>query len=566
MGGSTKSGQGAHMHQDSGETCFICDPDKRDAGRLWCTEHARYEDRCWNCQPQLEEKGRPYCEEHHLYEDECHLCTPNPVGGMADQSGEVLGVGHRHEAVGESCFICDEEMRDPSRLWCREHSRYEDRCWDCQPQLEEKDRAYCEEHGLYEDECSLCRPGPDEASSQEETSSAEVQAPVGGGLFCGEHQVPEFECGICQPQLAAVLEPGGELKVRFESKLAADKAGVETVFPRQGTAQESVPAICEVAYDGNALARITPLASGIIHEVLVDVGANVSAGDLLLKVHSTVIAGAKAEFVSSVVDLDLKRVAWERETRLAKKSISSEREVQEAEAAFRTAELTLDTGRQALLNFGFTPKEVMTIQEERDTSAALFIRAPFDGTLVERNAVVGEAVQPGHTLFTVVDLDSMWLNLSIPADQAGRIRVGHTVLATFRGMEGRTAKGEIDWVHTSIDSRSRMLRALAVISNSNRLLVVGMFGVARVFLADAQASLEVPRDSIQHLEGQAYVFVKLEKDLYALRRVVTGTPDTGDSVAVLSGLGVGEPIVSTGSFTVMSEFLKSRLGAGCVDD
>ena len=66
----------AHSHDVEGETCFICDETKREKGRLWCTEHARYEDRCWLCQPQLEDKSRLYCKEHSLYEDECFLCHP----------------------------------------------------------------------------------------------------------------------------------------------------------------------------------------------------------------------------------------------------------------------------------------------------------------------------------------------------------------------------------------------------------------------------------------------------------------------------------------------------------
>ena len=65
----------AHKHAD-GESCFIEDPSKREAGRLWCKEHARYEDRCWDCHPELRDPKRYYCSEHGLYEDECFLCDP----------------------------------------------------------------------------------------------------------------------------------------------------------------------------------------------------------------------------------------------------------------------------------------------------------------------------------------------------------------------------------------------------------------------------------------------------------------------------------------------------------
>ncbi|MCA9627074.1 MAG: efflux RND transporter periplasmic adaptor subunit [Myxococcales bacterium] len=559
----------AHNHESPGETCFICDPAKRDAGRLWCQEHSRYEDRCWLCQPQLEEKGRLYCEEHGLYEDECHLCHPELKTSAKPVSGGGPDSGHSHAASDETCFICDPDKRDAGRLWCQEHSRYEDRCWLCQPQLEEKGRPYCEEHGLYEDECHLCRPGTEKPGEKGEEKSSRA-APHSGGapeLFCNEHQVPEHECGICQPQLAAGLGPGGELKVRFESVHSAAKAGIRTVPARATEAQASVSALCEVSYNENELARITPFASGLLRRVLVDVGADVEAGDVLLELHSAEVASAKSAFISAVVDLNLKEVACKRERRLAERKISSDKEVQEADAACRTAELTLSTTRQRLLNLGFTEEEVETISADQDSSAVLLVRAPYRGTIVERDAVVGEAVSPGDSLLTLANLETMWLSLSVPADRAHLVEAGQQVAASFDGHPGLAPVGELTWVNMAIDERTRMLRARAVVDNSARSLRAGMFGDAQLLVAGVGEAIAVPRGAIQRYERAPYVFVKLEDDLYSLRRValVDGSP-AGEYVAVLSGLAADEPVVAVGAFTVMSEFLKSRLGAGCVDD
>lgn len=491
-------------------------------------------------------------------------------GSSSDQQNSsganATSVGHQHDTPGETCFICDETKREPGRLWCTEHARYENRCWECQPQLEEKGQLYCEEHGLYEDECFLCHPELKSDADDKENSMLQRPGEASPALFCKEHQVPEAECGICQPQRTAELEPGGELKVRFESTRAAPKAGVQTVPARESTAQASISAFCEVSYNENALARITPLAPGIVRKVLVDVGTDVKAGDVLVELHSSEVASAKAAFVAAVVDLDLKEVACQREQRLAKKKISSDKEVQEADAACKTAELTLSTARQRLLNYGFTVEEVEAIEGDRDTSAALFVRAPYDGTLVERSAVVGEAAQPSESLFSLADLSSMWLSLSIPAHRAGLVREGLRVEATFSGFSHEEARGEITWVNTSIDEKSRMLRARAVVSNDDRKLSAGMFGDARVLIADARPAVDVPKEAIQRFENKTYVFVKIEDDLYALRRVATAAHLPGDMVAVVEGLRANEPVVATGAFTVMSEFLKSRLGAGCVDD
>ncbi|MBW2652294.1 MAG: hypothetical protein JRC57_04295, partial [Deltaproteobacteria bacterium] len=50
---------------------------------------------------------------------------------------------------------CDPALREPERLWCGEHERYEDRCFICHPEIKEADRLWCEEHKLDEDECFL---------------------------------------------------------------------------------------------------------------------------------------------------------------------------------------------------------------------------------------------------------------------------------------------------------------------------------------------------------------------------------------------------------------------------
>ena len=476
------------------------------------------------------------------------------------------GAGHKHDSPGETCFICDPAKRDAGRLWCTEHARYEDRCWDCQPQLREEGRLYCEEHALYEDECFLCHPELKGALDDDKNSMLNPPEGAESGLFCREHQVAESECGICQPQLTAQLEPGDELKVRFESLHSAEKAGVTTVSTQSARAQAHVVAVFEASYNENALARITPLAPGIVGRVLADVGDDVSAGDVLVELQSSGVSSAKSSFVTASVNAALKKTALEREQHLATKNISSAKEVQEAEAAYTLATLAQETARQQLRNYGFTDSEVNSIAEGRDTSTTLFVRAPFSGTLVERNAVPGEAAEPGSALFTLADLDEMWLKLAVPADKAAVLEVGAHVTATSNGDSGVPLVGRLTWVGTSVDPRSRMLQARAVVANGERTLRAGTFGKAFVSVGDSTASVSVPKESIQRYESQPYVFVKLEEDLYSLRRIETVDDASGDRIAVVAGLRPNEQIVATGAFTVMSEFLKSRLGAGCVDD
>ena len=562
-------------HGVSVDLCYICDPSKREAGRLWCNGHDRYEDRCWICQPQLEDKDRLWCKEHSLYEDECFYCHPEiiekqnasePPSSISPQASVSISseVCDAHEVSVDLCYICDSSKREKGRLWCKEHDRYEDRCWDCQPQLEDKDRLWCEEHSLYEDECFYCDPAR-AAHRTQQGSSKQSDAPA---LWCKEHDVAELECGICQPQLASQLAPGKSVKVRFASAESSSKAGIVTSYPTEGLAQPSVSAFFEVSYNRNKLALVTPLADGIVRVVHADVGQSVRKGDVLVEISSDEVASAKADFLSRQVDERIAELAYQREKKLKEEKISAARDFFEAEAAHEIAQLKSKMARQKLLNLGFSDAEIAQIAKEQDSSSTIKLRAPFAGTLVAREAVVGEAVSEseGKALFKVTDLSTLWLDLSVSPEHADSVKVGQLLTARLDGgAKDIEYTGVITWVDSAIDPRNRMLKARAEIRNPNGAIRQGMFGHAELSLTGAGNAVLLPSDAIQHHEGRPYVFVKEAADLYALRHVSLGQSG-GDTVAVTEGLGADELVVTEGAFIAMSEFLKSRLGAGCVDD
>ena len=436
-----------------------------------------------------------------------------------------------------------EQQRDPNRLWCGAHGVYEDECFICHPELENQATGATSDHA-----------GHDHGAG-------------GGilGLWCNAHGVAEIECGICQPQLAGRLEPGDSLKVRLPSPASAAKAGIRTGRPRLGNMTASIKVFCEVRYNQNRLARVTPFARGVIYSVHTDVGDFVEEGELLVEIASSEVADAKRDLLVAIVKKRVQRLAYEREKRLVEKEISAARNFQQAEAEFLMAQLIVSSARQRLINLGFTAGEVRDVEETKSSSSLVHVHAPFSGTLVERSAVVGEAAVPGTPLFTLADLDVMWLNLLIPESRLSGVTVGLPVEATFATLPGFTATGRIDWISTSVTEPSRMVEARAVVSNNERMLRSNLFGDARIALSGDTRALTVPTASVQRFERNPFVFVKLEEDLYGLRRVDTGM-DHGGRVQIVKGLALSDTVVVSGSFIMMSEFLKSRLGAGCVED
>ena len=477
----------------------------------------------------------------------------------------------RHQIPQNLCFFCDPSLREPGRLWCNEHERYEDRCFICRPDFKEEDRLWCEEHKLYEDECFICRPELEaepirvEGKDADPAISSHVQDTPSKELQCLEHGVLEKECGICHPELIDNLAIGEGLKIRLESSGSAEKAGILIAVPSPGVPRARHSFIGKITYNQNRFARITPLTEGIVQKVMVDVGASVSEDQVLAEISSPAFTQAKSKFLSVLAEESLRKIVFEREERLWKKKISAQQDYEKARAEYRMAKSDKEAILQQLLNYGLTSEEIHTLEETRSSSSFLPIRAPFGGTLVSRNAVMGEIVRPGDTLFDLADISSMWVELSIPESSLNRVTVNDLVEVTFDVLPEVSVRGHITWISAGIDERTRMIKGRAVVPNTEGLLKHGMFCRINLLPEEHPGVLFVSVDALHTLNDKPFVFVKLSNDLYEARRILTGGKDKG-TLEVLEGLSPHEEVVVKHSFTLKSEFLKSRLGVGCVDE
>lgn len=450
-----------------------------------------------------------------------------------------------HDAPKALCFVCDPAFREKGRLWCTEHARYEDRDWLCHADARDKDRAFCEKHNLYQDECFLCKP---ELKAKPKTGAQ--ASPAGPRLMCKEHNIAEDECGICHPELAGRTEVGHGLKVRFASAQAATKAGIETALPKVGPMADGIECYAEIVFNQNKLAQIAVPVGGIVHSVKADLGDQVEQGQVLATVWSAAVGEAVAKAV-------LTRQTVERERKLRAERVSSEKDLQEADAANQAA-------RQQLKTLGFDEKQIEALAAQSVETAMLDVRAPFAGELVERNAVLGSLVEAGKSLFTLADRSTMWAMLSIPEKQLTRARVGQAVEFHVDALPDRTFTGTLTWIAAQVDDRTRMAQARVEIADPGAALRAQMFAKARILTSNSDKAVIVPESAIQCVEKRQFVFVKVADDIYEARSVRIGAKLNND-VQIAEGLRADEPVVVEGGFIAKSQLLISKLGAGCVD-
>jgi hypothetical protein len=100
--------------------------------------------------------------------------------------------------------------------------------------------------------------------------------------------------------------------------------------------------------------------------------------------------------------------------------------------------------------------------------------------------------------------------------------------------------------------------------NPDGLLKAKMYARARILVRSAEGAVLVPSSSIYPLEGKPFIFVKLADDLFEARAITTGVKFDGQ-LEVLAGLKPQEIVVVNHGFALKSQWLSSRMGAGCAD-
>jgi membrane fusion protein, copper/silver efflux system len=221
----------------------------------------------------------------------------------------------------------------------------------------------------------------------------------------------------------------------------------------------------------------------------------------------------------------------------------------------------LDTNaRRRLELLGISGQEIDEVLRTGKTVEAIAIRSPVDGYVVAKNAVAGVAVQPGMVLFEVADLSQVWVNAEVYEQDISRIHVGQKARMEVTSFPGEMHAGKVQFIYPVLDSTSRTLKLRLEFKNktdrNGPRLRPGMTGTVYLDLPRATGLL-VPAEAVVDTGETHYLFVAKEGGHFEPRMVKVGAR-LKDRVEILSGVGEGEAVVTTGNFLVDSE---SRLRA-----
>jgi cobalt-zinc-cadmium efflux system membrane fusion protein len=339
------------------------------------------------------------------------------------------------------------------------------------------------------------------------------------------------------------------------SRELARRAQLVTELVDKKPLSPTLDLVGSVDFDADAVADVGGRIAGRITRVLVTVGDKVVRGQALMEIESNELGEALATLLSARANLTAAEHHAARETALGQKQLSSAPVVETARASASALSAEMRGAEQRLLAMGISEAELKSLKSGQGPRR-ITLRAPIEGEVVERYAVLGQVVDPTQPILRLADLGRLWVQLDLFERDLAHVAVGDAVEILSETYPGRSFHGKVAYIDATVDTATRTARIRIEVPNPERMLRPGQFVHARLTTrGESELSIAVPRKALLQVDGEPSVFVQIADEKFVARAIEVGRA-AGDLVEIKRGLTEGERLVTEGGFVLKSELLR----------
>lgn len=270
-------------------------------------------------------------------------------------------------------------------------------------------------------------------------------------------------------------------------------------------------------------------------------------GDYVKK--GQLIAAIDMESVNKQIDeikksLELATDVYERQARLWEQNIGSEVQYLQAKNNKERLQKTLETSEFQL------------------TKAKIF--SPISGTVDMENLKLGEVASPGMPILTILNVSNVKVNTDLPERYLRIVRSGQYVDMTFPSIQ-MNMKGRVTQLGRTIDPSNRTLEVEITPSNYSPLLKPNLLAEIKIEEIRLKDVITIPVEFVlQEVDATEFVFIAEGdgSEIRAKKRYITTGEASNGSIVVLSGLNIGDRLITRGTRNVsdneLIEFFQTK--------
>jgi len=316
-------------------------------------------------------------------------------------------------------------------------------------------------------------------------------------------------------------------------------AQVRTETLQPGRQTDVINATGTVEFNGDRTSRILPPVSGQVQNLHANVGDVVRQGDVLFEIRSRDVTAAIGDHLSAHKDLDLSEKTYVMEKDLFEHQAASKIALQQAESDLAKNRQKVQQTEEALRVLGV---DVSMVDAGDQVPSRMQVRAPIDGTVIERTVTNGQFVGSDTApLLTLADVSSVWVTADVFERDLRNVSTGQKADVTTTAYPDEQFSAEVSRIGSTVDAQTRTAKVRFLVLNTGRRLKPGMFINAALHLPDAVDALTLPTSALFVEEGHSYVYFEVEPRVFE-RREVTTASGGAERVRVASGLAKGDRI------------------------
>lgn len=321
----------------------------------------------------------------------------------------------------------------------------------------------------------------------------------------------------------------------------------------------------------NKTAHISSFVAGKVTALSVDLGTKVRQGQSVCTINSPEFAQAQADFLETRARLNLSQKDFERAQKLFEEKALEEKEFLRREAEYEKLITEYGARGSTLHSYGLTHEHIEDLiskceaikDEEYMCEIAdpnLPLLSPLSGTVVFRDVILGEHVNPEKTVFTVSNLNTLWALLDAYEKDLPFINKNSAVTIESPLYPGRTFEGKITYISDLMDEQLRTVKIRVEVNNAEGLLKPNMYiqGIVEN-ISETKNTLVIPDEAVQNLEGEKVVFVLEEEDIFTVRHISLGLK-IGSLRVITGGLTSTDKLAVKGAFYLKTELTKATFG------
>jgi membrane fusion protein, heavy metal efflux system len=283
---------------------------------------------------------------------------------------------------------------------------------------------------------------------------------------------------------------------------------------------------------------VISLASGRVVDIKTRLGNDVKKGQLLLRVQSPDITNAFDAYLKAVNDEQLANKAYARAKDLYEHGAVPQSALEQAE----------DTEKDMRADLNAAEEQLRTLGVDKDHPSSIVpVYAPISGVVIAQNvtnaAAAGVTFSGSSTVFTIADLSSVWILCDVYENDLPKIALGQTATIYTNAYPARLLTGRISDIEPILDPSIRTAKVRIELPNPG-FLKIGMFVTATFQSKEKQTHTVVPATAILHLRDRDWVYVAAGDSRFQRVEVHAGQMLSGNRQELLSGLSVGQSVVS----------------------